>query len=298
MERTGKEDTSMEQTGRGIGTTSELRTAFRRGAAGRTVLKDAYFTSPLKLTKTFPVEGPSLGTAVTVMDVSPGLMDGDRYTLDWDIGKGCSVSMTTQSYAKVHPCPRIGARQTTTITVGEGASLIYAPQPMMLYADASFTGTVRVELAENASLLLYDTLCAGRVHFGEGEAFRYRLYENDLLVSVQGRLALANRMRLEPLEQTLPAIGIFERFTHLGTLYAFGPYVNRSTVEALRHAAEALPGVRVGVSLAARYGLTATAIGMSAWTVHEALLAMGHVFTAFAAEQSAPACMPFACGQA
>lgn len=272
---------------------SELKVEFRL-RHGRTVLSDAYFTSPLKLTKTFPVEGASRGVFVTVMDVSPGLMDGDRYTLDWSVGEGCSAAVTTQSYAKVHPCPRLGAVQTTRIAVGAGASLVYAPQPAMLYADASFRGSMKVELAPGASLLLLDTLCAGRIHYGAGEAFQYRLYENELLVAAQGKTAAASRLRFAPGEQTLHAPGVFEHYTHIGTLYGFGPFVARAAVEALLSEAERHRGVRCGVSLLARYGLAATVLGTSAWEVQEALLAMGRAFAAFAAEHAPPECAPFA----
>ncbi|TLS54302.1 hypothetical protein FE782_02870 [Paenibacillus antri] len=279
----------------GVGVSSELRADFRlRGS--RTALTDAYFTSPLKLTKTFPVEGTDGGVSATVMDVSPGLMDGDDYALAWSVGDGCSVGVTTQSYAKAHPSPRFGARQTTTIAVGSGASLVYAPQPTMLYADAAFASRTRVELADNATLLLFDTLCAGRVHYGEpGEAFRYRSYESDLLVTAQGRVAAASRVRFAPSEQSLQSIGAFERDTHVGALYAFGPFAGRGAAEAMAGEASALThsgadGLRCGVSALARYGVAAVASGRSAWEVHGALLRIGRAFAAYADAHAPPAC--------
>ncbi|WP_309120115.1 urease accessory protein UreD [Paenibacillus sp.] len=280
--------------GVGFGVASELRADFRlRGS--RTALTDAYFTSPLKLTKTFPVEGADGGVSATVMDVSPGLMDGDDYALTWSIGDGCSVGVTTQSYAKAHPSPRFGAKQTTTIAVGSGASLVYAPQPTMLYADAAFASRTRVELADNATLLLFDTLCAGRVHYGaDGEAFRYRSFESDLLVTAQGRVAAASRVRLAPAEQSLQAIGAFEGDTHVGALYAFGPFAGRGAAEAMAVQASALTlggaGLRCGVSALARYGVAAVASGRSAWAVHEALLRIGRAFAAYADAYAPPAC--------
>lgn len=276
------------------GIASELRATFGRGPGGRTMLHDAYFTSPLKLTKTFPVAGPSLGVSATVMDVSPGLMDGDAYTLAWTVEDGCSAAVTTQSYAKVHPCPRLGARQTTSLVVGAGASLVYAPQPTMLYADASFRGTLTAELGPGASLLLFDALCAGRIHYGDGESFRYALYDNDVRIASEGRLCAANRMVVRPAEMPVASTGAFEAFTHVGTLYGFGPFVDAGAVEALREAAAGREGVRCGVSLAARYGLAATALGGAAWQVQEALLAMGRALVAYAAERETPGIAPFA----
>ena len=280
-----------ERRGAAPAMSSELRAEFRlRG--GRTALVDAYFTSPLKVKRTFPVG--ETGAAVTVMDVSPGLMDGDVYGLDWTVGSGCSVYATTQSYAKVHPGPRIGSEQTTVIRVEAGASLVYAPQPVMLYADGALKASTRVELADDATLLLFDAMCAGRIHYGEGEAFRFRLYETELEVRAQGRLAACGRQRFAPAEQTLGSIGLFERDTHAGTLYAFGPSASRDAVEALRPVAERAAGVRCGVSLLARYGLAATAVGRTAWEVQAALESIGRAFAAYAAERAPRGCAPIA----
>ncbi|HZG78118.1 MAG TPA: urease accessory protein UreD, partial [Paenibacillus sp.] len=211
---------------------------------------------------------------------------------------GCSVGVTTQSYAKAHPAPRFGSKLTTTIRVGAGGSLVYAPQPTMLYADADLASLTRVELAENATLLLFDTLCAGRVHYSGGEAFRYRSYESDLLVTALGRVAAASRVRYAPAEQTLGAIGAFERDTHNGALYAFGPFAGRAALEAMAAEASALTrsgdGVRCGVSLLARYGIAATASGGSAWAVHGALERIGRAFARYAAAHAPPSCAPLA----
>ncbi len=284
----------------GAGASSELRAEFRRRGL-RTALVDAYFTSPLKIAKTFPVPseaGVLVGASATVMDVSPGLMDGDDYALTWSIGDGCSVGVTTQSFAKAHPAPRLGARQTTTIRVGSGASLVYAPQPTMLYADASFVSRTRVELADDATLLLFDTLCAGRVNYRAGEAFRFRSYEGDLLVSASGRVAAASRVRYAPAEQRLDAIGAFERDTHIGALYAFGPFAVRAAAEAMSAEASAIArngtGVRCGVSLLARYGVAATASGGTAWEVHGALERIGRAFARYAAAHAPSSCAPLA----
>ena len=169
----------------------------------------------------------------------------------------------------------------------------------MLYADASLAASLEVDLAGDAMLLLIDTLCAGRIHYAAGEAFRFRSYESDLLVRAQGRVAAAGRLRLEPSAQRLAAIGAFEGATHAGTMYGFGPFVGRSALEALRPAVEEAeasggPGLRCGVSLAARYGLAATALGRSADQVHAALLAIGRAFAEYADAHAPISCARFA----
>ena len=59
------------------GQRSELRTVFR-SAGGRTEIGDKYHTAPVKIAKAFPVQEQ---LAVIVMDVSPGMLEGDRYEI-------------------------------------------------------------------------------------------------------------------------------------------------------------------------------------------------------------------------
>ncbi len=255
------------------GVSAELQGTFRH-AHGRTVLADAYFRSPLKIAKTFRPADRRDGLAVTVMDASPGFMDRDEYALDWDVGEDCSVGVTTQSFAKIHPCPHGAARQHTRIRVAKGAALTYAPQPSIPYTGSRFHGLTEVSLAEGSSFLYMDVLCPGRTH--RGELFRYALYDNELRITVGGRPAAFNRLRIEPELHAMTMPGVWESFTHLGTLYGFGPFVRADTVERLRAAAG--DRLQSGVSLAASYGLVANVLGFSAWEVQEALAALGREF--------------------
>lgn len=258
------------------------------------MLADAWFTPPLKLAKPFPAAICPGGLSVIVMEASPGMLDGDRYELEWIVGAGARAAATTQSYAKVHPCPRSGAVQTVRIAVGEGASFVHAPLPMMLYADASFRGSVRADLAPGASLMMLDVLGAGRIHHADGEAFRYRLYEHELVVTAPDGVALESRVRFAPGEQTPGAPGVFERDTHVGMLHAFGPFAGPPAVDALLAAAERHRAVRSGASLLDRGGLAAVVLGSSAWDVHRALVSMGRSLAALAAERAPAGGAPFA----
>lgn len=272
--------------------TSVLRAEFRL-QSGRTVLGDAFFTPPMKLAKPFPVDGRPAGAAVVVMEASPGMLAGDRYEMDWSIGSGARAAATTQSYAKVHPCPAGGAVQTIRIAVGEGASFIWVPQPMQLHADASFRGSVQAELASGASLMLLDTLGAGRIHHA-GEAFRFRLFEQEVTVSVEGRIALASRVRYAPAEQSPGAPGAFGGDTHVGTLFGFGAFADQGAVETVLAAAERRRGVRAGASLLDHGGLAAVVLGSAAWDVHRTLVAMGRELAAIAGRRASDGCAPFA----
>jgi urease accessory protein len=237
----------------------------------RTLLQDVYCQSPLKITKGFPQED---GIAVTVMDISPGMMDGDRYSLDWDVGVGCRLAITTQSYGKVHPCPYIGATHTTRMNIASDAFVLYEPLPLMLYADAALRASLHVSLEEGAVFIAQDSWCAGRV--ARGEIHDYQLYENDVRIDIMNRPVYVNRLRICPKNPFLRAPGALEEVTHFGTLYAFGTALDRSKLEDLQQLAQGFHHVRCAVSQAAHHGITAVVLGKTAWEIQDALSVVRH----------------------
>ena len=118
-----------------------LRAAFSR-AGDRTVMINKYHTAPLKIAKTFQKQEQ---LNVIVMDVSPGILEGDRYTLEWKSEAHAHVMITNQSYMKAHPCPLgILSEVKQSFSLEEGAVVEHMPEPMMLYEQAALKNEVSV----------------------------------------------------------------------------------------------------------------------------------------------------------
>ncbi len=242
-------------------------------ADGQTSISGKYHTAPLKIAKAFPLPD-ELG--IIMMDVSPGLMDGDRYELSWEAQAVASVYLTNQSYTKVHPCGQHSAASLTQrFILGERAVVECMMEPVMLYKDAAYKGVTSVELARGAVWMQAEVLCPGRTL--RQERFHYRELDNRLHVYYGSELIFAQRQRVLPARQWLDAPGAWQNSTHTGTFYCFSDRVAPEHVERLREAlAAALPRregrkVVTGVSLTDRHGLAVLAVGSSAWELQEAL---------------------------
>lgn len=65
----------------------------------KTVLMNRFHSSPLKISKTFHLD--STGQLfVYMLDASPGMLDGDRYNINMELGDGCEVYLTNQSFTR------------------------------------------------------------------------------------------------------------------------------------------------------------------------------------------------------
>lgn len=250
---------------------SILRASFE-SRGGRTVLTDRYHTAPIKIAKTFPLEEQ---LAVIVMDVSPGMLEGDRYELEWTAGGNAALYVTNQSFMKVHPSENgTGAALRQRFSLAPGAFVEHMPEPVMLYKDAALASATEVFLAPGSAWMQAEVLCPGRTL--RGEVFDYRRFDNRLTVYYGTELIFAQRQRIEPAVQQLSAAGCWEEMTHLGTFYLFSDRLEAGHLEAVRSALDAVtqtPGREVlyGATLTHRHGLAVSAASNAAWPLQRVL---------------------------
>ncbi|MFC5471662.1 urease accessory protein UreD [Cohnella suwonensis] len=262
------------------GRLSELRaTVGIPDADGVPKLVERYHTSPLKIAKTFSLrgEGDWRQLAVVQMDGSPGLLEGDRYSFDWELREGARLYATNQAYTRVHPCESEtgDARLRQSFRLGAGAVLEWIPEPVMLFRDARFIAETEVELGEGAICMLGDLFSPGRLF--RGEAFDFRKYELKVKVLHGGELIHYQRQVWEP--ETLPirSAGCFGEFTHMGTFSVFSDLLGADFQERLRAYIDERPammeGVSWGVARTARHGVVVQLAGNAAWRLQRAILA-------------------------
>lgn len=267
--------TTLEQTAQRIST---LRAVFRKRESG-TVLASKYHTAPIKIAKSFPLGERQNGQlGVIVMDVSPGLLAGDRYELIWEIEEGARVYATNQSFTKVHPADASGngASMLQRFELGSGAVMESMPEPIMLYRGAALANDTEVRLAAGAVWMGAEVLCPGRTL--RGERFAYRSLLNRLAVYYGDELIFAQNQRIQPDVQALSAPGCMGDMTHTGVFYAFSDRIGKQDAAAVLAALQALPsrdGHRVtwGVTLTHKHGLAVMASGTAAWPLQETLSA-------------------------
>lgn len=244
---------------------AELRAEFVC-SGGQTSLKGKYHTAPIKIAKAFPVDGQ---LAVIVMDVSPGLLSGDRYELKWKCGAGAHAMVTNQSYTKVHPSmPGCGSELKQLFELDEGAVIEHMPEPVMLYKHASFASETVVRLERGSVWMQADVLCPGRTL--RGERFDYSSFRNSLSVYYGDVLVFAQRQRIEPKLQHIGASGCMEDMTHTAAFYIFSDRITGDHLERIQQtlddfAAVAGHPVIAGASRTYRHGIAVTAASTAAW---------------------------------
>jgi urease accessory protein len=183
---------------------------------GRSVVTRSFARAPLRLLD--PRNG---GDAVWVFasTLGGGLVDGDELRLDVRVRRGARAVIGTQASTKVYRSPRAGCRQDLTVHVADEGLLVAAPDHVTCFAGASYDQTTAIHLAPTASLVLVDTLSAGRV--ARGERWMFNRFTSRLAVDCSGAPVLRDAIVLDPAHGDLAArLG---RFDAIATLVFLGP---------------------------------------------------------------------------
>ncbi len=177
--------------------------------AGQSSVTTAWALSPLKLL-TPRSRGPSVWAYLS--SFGGGLVAGDQTSLGIRLGAAAQAFVSTQASTKVYrspsgrPCAfRLHA------TLAPGSTLAVVPDAIQCFARSVYEQRQEFHLAANASLVLVDWVCSGRVALGERWAFSKYQTRTDIFVNGEG--VLLESLLLDPEHTDLSAtMGRFNCF--------------------------------------------------------------------------------------
>lgn len=151
------------QPGSGPAWHARLALRFDRPTTG-TRLAHSYHEAPLKVMRTWEADG---ACQVMLLHNAGGMVAGDRLSYDLELGPQAHAVLTTASAGKVYRSEGPTAVQEVVVRVAEGGVAEWRPHETILFRQARFHQTLRVELAEGASFLGWEIVRFGRTAMGE-----------------------------------------------------------------------------------------------------------------------------------
>ena len=200
---------------------------------GQTFIKDSFFTAPFKIMKPFPREKG--GITVFQQSASPGLLAGDSQEIDICLEQKACLEIASQSFEKVFKMEEDEkACRKISLKIGAGATLIYAPNPCIPFAQSNFYSHTEINLEEDSRLIYEDIFCAGRV--ATGEVFDFSTFQNLIEVTKNDNLIFRDNTYYNGREKrNLTSQLMFGSYTHCGSLLIFGYKTKVSEIrEALK----------------------------------------------------------------
>jgi urease accessory protein len=216
----------------GIGRDGKLRLTFAK-RDGATALTENYSRPPLQVMRA--ITDSAGACCVYLLSPTGGVVQGDRYSVEIDVGEGAHALITTQSATKIYRMPNGCAEQHIRIGVGSGALLEFVPDAAILFADADFRQRIEITLHTGALLILHEVVMPGRL--ARGERLQFRRYANRLSVRDEAGLLLYDSAKVEPDRLDLNAVGRLEGAPCWGSFYLLGDLAGHG-IEAAAFCAE------------------------------------------------------------
>ena len=160
------------------------RIVVERGGGGRSIVRCAYATSPLRL-----LTPKNHGHAAWIYTSSHGggLVDGDNIAVEASVTTGAAAFLSTQSATKVYRSSRI-ARSALYAEVGEDGLLVAAPDAVVCFAGSRYRQTQQIDVAAGGRLVLVDRVTSGRRE--SGERWLFDEYVSRTVVHLDDRLVV------------------------------------------------------------------------------------------------------------
>lgn len=116
--------------------------------------------------KAFLHSGAS-GPEIVLLNTSGGLTGGDRLSYRVDLAADCHATATTQTAERAYRSDGGPAHVSVQHYVGKGAHLDWLPQETILFEGSHIARETVIDLAQDASCLLLESVVLGRAAMGE-----------------------------------------------------------------------------------------------------------------------------------
>jgi urease accessory protein len=138
---------------------------------------------------------PASELEAMLVNTAGGMAGGDRFELDFAVGPGARLLVTSAAAEKVYRTLGPETTITAKLSVAAGGELAWLPQETILFDRARLRRTIEVDLAADARLLLAEAVIFGRSGMGETVAEGFWL--DRWRVRQGGRLLHAETARLD-----------------------------------------------------------------------------------------------------
>jgi urease accessory protein len=137
---------------------------------------------------------PGSGLEAVLINTAGGLAEGDRMTTGIEAGTAADLVLTTPAAEKVYKSEGETTSLNVALRLGPRARLDWLPQETILFNRARLARRLDVEMAPDASLLLFEATVFGRAAHAEQVAEGF--FEDRWRIRRGGKLVYADTFRL------------------------------------------------------------------------------------------------------
>jgi urease accessory protein len=161
---------------------------------------------------------------VPIISNAGGILQGDRYTMRFELAPDAFAHVTTQAATKIHEMDANHASQSLEITLAPGAYLEYLPDATIPFKHSRFLTRTRIVVDPTATLLYSEILMGGRKYYREGELFLFDLYSSTVRAErPDGNELFTEKFVITPGTAAVRPAGVMGEFDVFGNVILLTP---------------------------------------------------------------------------
>lgn len=191
----------------------------------RTVMKELERRAPFLALKARPWDEamPEM-CCMYICSTGGGMLQGDRYSIEFTVEEGATAYVSTQSANKIQAMNANYAVQAQTVHVKDNAYLEYMPDLTIPCKNSRFLTDTRLEVGDNSTVLYGEILVPGRIHHSPEEYFGFDVYSACVRAyNKQGKELFCEKFVIEPKKQDLQQLGMLQGFEIYGNVILLTP---------------------------------------------------------------------------
>ena len=218
-----------------------------------------------------------------------GFVEGDVSHFHGVLEPGTRALFTTTASSKFYKCPGAAvSREIVDLHVGEDALLEFCPDEAIPFARSRVHRLNRIVLEPSSRLFATDMVSAGRVHYGDGEVFRFHHLVSEFRIVIGGRLVALDRLLATAPETVAALQRLWLGRLHMAMAFGYAPDLPPDVEDDVHEAIMGVDGTEAGVT---RIGdlVIVRILSHETWQAHEALFnAWGALRPAIAGKNARP----------
>ena len=193
--------------------------------SAKTRLGHAFVSHPFHFTHPWYLDPAVPGMVVAyVQTPGGGLIQGDRASLQFDVGSTAQVHITNQAAEKIHTMTANCALQQATFTLGTDAYVEYCPEPVILFPGSRFGQAVQIQLATGASFFGSEIFLSRCAQGGVTDGAPFEACTTSLTVlDADKSLLIRDQSLALPVQQSLSGPGVLAEYRAWGQAFLVGP---------------------------------------------------------------------------
>ncbi|SCS41897.1 urease accessory protein UreD [Staphylococcus caeli] len=196
----------------------------------KSVARNIFFEKALKVMRPVYLNNSDIPTFY-IVNVGGGYLDGDRYSMNFNIDTDAKVILTSQGATKIYKTLNDHVEQYQTFNIKDYGYAEYVGDPIIAFENAKFYQHNQFHLTKTAALFYTDILTPGYSKSDKAFSYSYMHLLNEIFVD--NELVVFDNMLLDPSKNKVTGIGYMEDYTHLGSCYFIHPSVNQKFIDAV-----------------------------------------------------------------